>query len=299
MCVTSQKLSIVTHFQPFSINIRGKLHHFGRPQIMGIVNITPDSFFSGSRTMASNDIKTRVEQMLMQGVDMFDIGAYSSRPGADDVSESEECRRLHIGLEALRQVAGNDIPVSVDTFRAKVAHEAISNMGADIINDISGGNLDSEMFATVAALKSPYILMHMRGTPATMQQLCDYSAFQNDITAGVISELSGKIATLRQMGVSDVIVDPGFGFSKTMEQNYSLMKNLHFISEAFNAPVLVGVSRKSMVCKALNLTPAEALNGTTSLHTIALMQGAAILRVHDVAEARQALAIVQHTYSSI
>lgn len=289
----------MTHFQPFSINIRGKLSEIKQPQIMGIVNITPDSFYAGSRTMGREEIKHRVEKMIQDGADMLDIGAYSSRPGAEDVSPEEECERLETGLKALREVAGDAIPVSVDTFRAQVAREAITNMGADIVNDISGGNLDNEMFSTVADLKCPYILMHMRGTPATMQQLCDYSAYGNDVTAGVIGELSGKIAGLRLMGVSDVIVDPGFGFSKTTEQNYELMRNVNAIGTAFNAPLLIGVSRKSMIFRALNITPAEALNGTTALNTIALLNGASILRVHDVAEAKQALTIVRNTYPQI
>lgn len=286
----------MTHFQPFSINIRGTLRQIDSPQIMGIVNITPDSFYEKSRTMRTDQIKRRVEQLMSEGADMLDIGAYSSRPGAENVPIEEECERLRIGLDALRQVSGNEIPVSVDTFRAPIAHKAVTEMGADIVNDISGGSLDSEMMPTVAKLDCPYILMHMRGTPATMQQYCDYSTFQGDVTAGVVNELSGKVAQLRQMGVSDIIIDPGFGFSKTLDQNYALMRNLASIGEAFNAPVLVGVSRKSMVSHPLGITSAETLNGTTALHTIALLQGASILRVHDVAQARQALTIVQHTF---
>ena len=263
---------------------------------MGILNVTPDSFYEGSRAMSADDIKRRVEKMVNDGADMLDVGAYSSRPGAADVSPEEEISRLEVGLRALREVAGDDIPVSVDTFRADVAREAVGSMGGDIVNDIAGGTLDDRMFATVAELGSPYILMHMRGTPSTMQSLCDYSACGGDVTAGVISELSGKLASLRQLGVSDVIVDPGFGFSKTLEQNYELMRNMPLISEAFNAPLLVGISRKTMIYKVLGITAAEALNGTTALNTIALLQGASILRVHDVKEARQALTIVQHTY---
>ena len=289
----------MTPFQPFSINICGQLLEISRPQIMGIVNVTPDSFYAESRTMTCDNIKRRVEQMMHDGADMLDVGAYSSRPGAGDVTPEEECERLATGLKALREVAGNDIPVSIDTFRASVAREAITNMHADIINDISGGDLDADMFATAADLQCPYILMHMRGTPGTMQQLCDYSKHGNDVTAGVIGELSGKISRLRLMGVGDVIVDPGFGFSKTTEQNYELMRNINAIGTAFNAPLLVGVSRKSMIWRTLNITPSEALNGTTALNTIALLNGASILRVHDVAEAKQALTIVQNTYPDI
>lgn len=289
----------MTPFQPFSINICGQLLEISRPQIMGIVNVTPDSFYAESRTMTCDDIKRRVEQMMHDGADMLDVGAYSSRPGAGDVTPEEECERLATGLKALREVAGNAIPVSIDTFRASVAREAITNMHADIINDISGGDLDADIFATVADLQCPYILMHMRGTPGTMQQLCDYSDHGNDVTAGVIGELSGKISRLRLMGVDDVIADPGFGFSKSTEQNYELMRNIGAIGTAFNAPILVGVSRKSMIWRTLNITPADALNGTTALNTIALLNGASILRVHDVAEAKQALTIVQNTYPDI
>ncbi len=233
---------------------------------------------------------------LNQQADMLDIGAYSSRPGSANVSAKEETERLHKGLKILREVAGKDIPVSVDTFRAEIAKTAIKELGADIINDISGGTLDENMFATVAELRVPYILMHMRGTPATMQSLTDYSGYGGNVTAAVIGELSGKVATLRQLGVSDIIVDPGFGFSKTLEQNYELITHMEYIAEALQAPILAGVSRKSIVYRALGTTPEESLNGTTALHTIALMHGASILRVHDVRAAREVLTIVQHTF---
>jgi dihydropteroate synthase len=260
---------------------------------MGIVNVTPDSFFAGSRTQSDSAISARVEAMLEQGVDMFDIGAYSSRPGAADVSAEEETARLLSGLHITRSLAPDAI-ISVDTFRANVAKVAISE-GADIVNDISGGDMDSKMFETVADLHIPYILMHMRGTPTTMQQFTEYD--QNDVTAGVLRELSAKVERLADLGVSDIIIDPGFGFSKTLEQNYDLLRNLG-VFQCFEHPVLAGVSRKSMITKALGIATEDALNGTTVINTIALIEGAAILRVHDVAAARQAVDLTELTISS-
>ncbi|WP_286085293.1 dihydropteroate synthase [Duncaniella freteri] len=247
---------------------------------MGIVNVTPDSFFAGSRSSTIPEIAKRVEEMITAGADMLDLGAYSSRPGASDVSEEEECRRIALGMKVIRDISP-DIPVSVDTFRAGVAREAVVNLGADIVNDISGGDLDQEMWATVADLNAPYILMHMRGNPSTMQALTEY----HDVTADVISDLSEKLRRLRLMGVSDIIIDPGFGFSKTTEQNFEMMRNLQLFKLSLGAPVLVGVSRKSMITKSLGITPMEALPGTIALDTIALTRGASILRVHDVSEA--------------
>ena len=210
----------------------------------------------------------------------------SSRPGAADVSETEELRRLETALEAIRSV-NPDIPVSVDTFRANVARTAISSLGADIVNDISGGSLDADMLETVASLKCPYILMHMRGTPSTMQTLTDY----DDVTADVIKEHSTILGRLEALGVSDIIVDPGFGFAKTVEQNYELMRNLETMENLLGLPLLVGISRKSMLTRPLGIKPDEALNATTVMNVIALSKGASILRVHDVKEARQALVL--------
>lgn len=221
--------------------------------------------------------------MLTEGADMIDVGGYSSRPGADEVSASEETERVCRGIEAVRSLSA-DIPVSVDTFRADVAEAAVA-AGANIINDISGGTADEAMFATVARLKTPYVLMHMRGTPQTMQQLTDYT----DVTADVIAELSAPLHRLQLMGVADVIIDPGFGFAKTTEQNYELMRNLPAIESMLGRPVLVGISRKSMITRIAGCTPAEALPGTIALDTFAAMAGASILRVHDVGAARQAL----------
>lgn len=274
-------------FKPFSLNIHGRLIEYDRPAVMGIINVTPDSFYAGSRTKA-DEIGRRVRSMIDDGADMIDIGAYSSRPGAAEVSESEEIDRLSEGMAALREAAP-DAVVSVDTFRASVAKVAIEQMGADIVNDISGGDLDGRMFETVASLRVPYILMHMRGTPADMQTLTDYP---DGITAEVLRDLSVKLRTLRLAGVSDVIVDPGFGFAKTLEQNYRLMADLPMFTEMLDAPVLVGVSRKSMVTRALGITAKDALNGTTVLNTIALLGGAQILRVHDVKACAEAVRIV-------
>lgn len=264
-------------FNRFSLNLHGRLYVADRPQVMGILNITPDSFYSGSRTMQNREIAARIVSMVEDGADMIDIGAYSSRPGADDVPVREEIDRLRLGMRLLRDIAP-DIPVSVDTFRAEVARVAVEELGADIINDISGGNLDPEMWHTVAGLGVPYILMHMRGTPSTMQQFTDYV----DVTADVINDLSRKLRELRLMGVADVIVDPGFGFSKTIDQNFEMMRNLRAFTLALNAPLLVGISRKSMIYRTFGTVPAEALNGTTVLNTIAISRGASILRVHDV-----------------
>lgn len=273
-------------FLPFTLNIKGSIRLIERPQIMGIVNATPDSFFPGSRTLSRESIIERTRSMIDQGADMIDIGAYSSRPGAADVSETEELRRLETALEAIRSV-NTDIPVSVDTFRANVARTAISSLGADIVNDISGGSLDADMLETVASLKCPYILMHMRGTPSTMQTLTDY----DDVTADVIKELSIILSRLEALGVSDIIVDPGFGFAKTVEQNYELMRNLETMENLLGLPLLVGISRKSMLTRPLGIKPDEALNATTVMNVIALSKGASILRVHDVKEARQALVL--------
>lgn len=271
-------------FTPFTLNIKGNITDVARPLVMGIVNITPDSFYAGSRAASADAVKARVEKMVADGADILDVGACSTRPGAEDVAEEEEIERLGLGLRALREVAP-DIPVSVDTWRARVAETAVSELGADIINDISGGDLDDAMFETVARLSVPYILMHMRGTPASMASMTEYA----DVTADVISDLSAKLRRLRLLGVSDVIVDPGFGFAKTLAQNYEMMARLDEFARVLDAPVLVGISRKSMITKALGITPENALNGTTVLNTLALVRGASVLRVHDVREAAEAV----------
>ncbi len=274
-------------FKPFQLNIKGVLRSYCRPQVMGIVNVTPDSFYAGSRTMDEKSMALRIESLIAEGADFIDMGAYSSRPGADDVSPEEEIARLKVGMKVLRSIS-SDIPVSIDTFRAKVAREAIEEMSADIINDISGGDLDQDMFDVVAKLKVPYILMHMKGSPATMQALTDY----NDVTADVITDISEKMRNLRLLGVSDIIVDPGFGFSKTTEQNFELMRNLGAFN-VLDAPILVGISRKSMITRTLGIAPADALAGTVALDAYALTKGAAFLRVHDVREAVQSVRLFE------
>lgn len=272
--------------QPFTLNIHGRVVRYDHPVVMGIINATPDSFYAGSRVSGADAIARRAEQMVADGADMLDLGAYSSRPGADDVSVEEEMRRLEGALRAVRSAVGHDVPVSVDTFRADVARRCVAEWGADIVNDISGGTLDSRMFETVAELRCPYILMHMRGTPATMQTLTDYG----DVTADVIAELSRALWQLAELGVADVIVDPGFGFAKTLDQNYEMMANLESFA-ILGRPVLVGVSRKSMITKLLDITADEALVPTAVLGAFALDRGAAILRVHDVKAARQSVLI--------
>lgn len=270
-----------------SINIKGKLHYFHNPWVMGIVNVTPDSFYADSRTFDSQSIYNRIANLIEQGADAIDIGGYSSRPGAADVSAQEEYSRLASALEIIRKHFPGTI-VSIDTFRADVARKCVSDWQADIINDISGGIADPEMWNTVAELKVPYILMHMRGTPKTMQSLCDYS----DVTADVIKDLAAKIDKMRQLGIADIIIDPGFGFAKTLEQNYTLMSELQEFKR-LDMPLLVGISHKSMIYKALDIKPENALNGTTVLNTIALAKGADILRVHDVKEAKEAVKITK------
>ncbi len=269
-----------------SINIKGSLRHFHKPWVMGILNVTPDSFFAESRTIETDDIRRRVDDLISQGTDIIDIGGYSSRPGAPEVSADEEYSRLARGLETIRKYHPDTL-ISVDTFRADVARRCVSDWEADIINDISGGNLDAEMWPTVAELQVPYILMHMRGTPSSMQSLCDY----NDVTADVIRDLAFKIDAMHQLGIADIIVDPGFGFAKDINQNYQLMAELDQFKQ-LNAPLLVGISRKSMIYRPLDITPQTAINGTTVLNTFALLHGANILRVHDVKEAVEAVKII-------
>lgn len=256
------------------------------PQVMGILNVTPDSFYAESHMKTEEAIRRRVRQIVEEGGSMIDVGAYSSRPGADDVSADEEMARLKRGMKIVREEAP-EIPVSVDTFRADVAKMCIEELGADIINDISGGELDKEMFHTVAKLGVPYILMHMKGTPQTMQEAPHY----DDLMKEVMLYFSEKIQQLRDLGQKDIILDPGYGFAKTLDHNYELLVHQEMLS-IFELPLLVGVSRKSMIYKLLGCTPDEALNGTTALNTIALQKGASILRVHDVKEAVEVVRIV-------
>lgn len=269
-----------------TLNLRGKLYSLCEPKIMGILNVTPDSFYAESRTSDEEHIAARVQQLMDDGADMIDIGGYSSRPGADDVSPKEEMNRLRRGLRVVRRLYP-EVPISVDTFRADVARMCVEEEGADIINDISGGMMDRQMFRTVARLGVPYILMHMQGTPDTMQQAPHYDNLRRE----VMLYFAERIDRLCQMGAKDIIVDPGFGFGKTLEHNYELFHHLDDFN-LFNLPLLVGISRKSMIYKLLGGTPQTSLNGTTVLNTIALMKGAHILRVHDVKEAVEAKRIV-------
>lgn len=270
----------------FSLNLNGKLYELSSPKVMGILNVTPDSFYAGSRKQTEEDIKSRCREIIEEGGDIIDIGAYSSRSDAEHISAEEEKRRLRTGLEILR----NEYPeaiVSVDTFRADVAGMCVKEYNVNIINDISAGEMDKEMFNTVARLQVPYIMMHMKGTPQDMQKSPQYTSLMKEI----FMYFSEKVYKLHEMGVNDLILDPGFGFGKTLEHNYELMNHLEEFS-LFNLPVLVGISRKSMIYKLLGNTPSEALNGTTALNTIALLKGANILRVHDVKEAVETVRIV-------
>ena len=269
-----------------TLNIKGALVTFDRPIVMGILNVTPDSFYADSRKQTESSIDERIQTILSEGGKIIDIGGYSSRPNAIDISPEEELERLAVALKIIRAHYPDTI-VSVDTFRSSVARRVVEDFGADIINDISGGEIDKAMFETVAQLHVPYILMHMRGTPQTMQQHTDYT----DMMEEIMLYFANKINELHQLGVNDIILDPGFGFSKTVDQNYLLMERLEDFKE-FELPLLVGISRKSMIFKYLGGTASECLNGTTVLNTYALLKGAHILRVHDVKEAVEAIKIV-------
>ena len=257
------------------------------PQVMGILNVTPDSFYAGSRGVTNGYILDRCQQILDEGASIIDIGAYSSRPNAQHISAEEEMRRLRTGLELIRKHYPEAI-VSVDTFRADIARMCVEEYGVAIINDISAGNMDEQMFSTIARLGVPYIIMHMKGTPQNMQENPQYDHFLKEI----FYYFSEKVQKLRDLGAKDIIIDPGFGFGKTIEHNYELMNHLEEF-HLFELPILVGISRKSMIYKLLGSNPEEALNGTTALNTIALTKGAHILRVHDVKEAVECVKIVQ------
>lgn len=277
--------------KPFTLNIRGNLLRVERPMIMGIINVTPDSFWEGSRAADADSIAGRAAAMIADGADIIDLGACSTRPGAETCDAATEEARIAVGVEAVRSVSA-DIPLSIDTFRASVARSAVE-LGADIVNDISGGDLDPEMMPTVASLHVPYIMMHMRGTPATMQSMCDYP---EGVVTEVVADLSRKIERFRLAGVADIIADPGLGFAKTVGQNYELLRSTAEIGELLGTPVLIGLSRKSMLTRPLGITAAEALEATTAANTLALVNGAAILRVHDVKAAVEAREIVNLTY---
>lgn len=268
-----------------TLNCKGKLIDLSQPAVMAILNITPDSFYSASRVVSVEQALRHTESFLEHGAKFIDVGAYSSRPGAADVNEAEEITRLVPIVSAINKTFPEAI-ISVDTFRAKVAEEGI-NSGAHIINDIAAGNLDEKMFETVARLRVPYIMMHMQGTPQTMQQNPTYE----NVSKEVFAYFSEKISTLQNFGVKDIVLDPGFGFAKTLEHNYQLLKDLQLLN-FFELPVLVGISRKSMITKALDIKTEDALNGTTVLNTTALLKGANILRVHDVKEAVECVKLI-------
>lgn len=253
---------------------------------MGILNLTPDSFYDGGKYNREKAYLHQAEKHVNEGARFLDVGGYSSRPGAKEVSQKEELSRV---LPAVKKLTKHfpDIPISIDTFRAEVAKQAVEH-GASLVNDISAGNLDENMFATLRALQVPYIMMHMQGTPQTMQKAPTYS----DVTAEIITQLSEKVEQLRYLGVNDILIDPGFGFGKTVHHNYQLVKELaHFA--VLDCPILVGVSRKSMINKVLGTSPEAALNGTTAVHVLSLLNGANVLRVHDVKEAVQAIQVVE------
>lgn len=272
-----------------TLNLSGRMLDLSEPVVMGIVNATPDSFFASSRTPEVFSAGQRAAQMLAEGAAMLDVGAYSTRPGAADVSADEELRRLDAVLDAIRR-EHPDAFVSVDTFRADIARRCVRDFGVQIINDISGGQWDEAMFETVAELGVPYVMMHVCGTPHTMHEAVDY----DDVAASVAQFFAFRLQQLYDMGVADVILDPGFGFSKTLQQNYELMARLPDLCRLFqDNAVLVGFSRKSMIYRLLGTSPEEALNGTTVLNTLALQAGARILRVHDVRAAVEAIRILQ------
>ena len=275
------------------INCNGRLVDVSQPMVMGILNITPDSFYDGGKYKYVDNILERVDQMLSEGADIIDIGAYSSRPGAKDISTNEELDRLKTALEPIRNKYP-DILISIDTFRAEVAKYVVENYKVDIINDISAGDMDDKMLETVAKLNVPYIIMHMKGTPQSMQVKPEY---EKDVIFEVIDYLAAKVKRLSHLGVHDVIVDPGFGFGKTLAHNYEILKRLEEF-KILEKNILVGVSRKSMIYNLLGSTPAEALNGTTALNMMALERGAKILRVHDVKEAKECVTIYKQLFAS-
>lgn len=269
-----------------TLNIKGELLDISTPRIMGIINLTADSFYDGGKIKSDKDLLDKAEKMLSEGASILDIGAYSSRPGAIDIPVETELKNLSEGLKTVLKEFPNAI-ISVDSFRSSVARSGIE-AGASIINDISGGELDNNMIDTVAELNVPYIMMHMRGNPQTMTQLTEYK----DLVSEIIDYFNKKISLLHAKGVADVILDPGFGFAKNLKHNFELLNKLELL-EFLNLPILCGVSRKSMIWKSLETSADEALNGTTALNTICLMKGASILRVHDVKEAKETIQLVE------
>lgn len=274
----------------FTLNIRGQLRTYDRPAVMGIINATPDSFFAGSRATTAAEAAVKTAAMVADGADFIDVGACSTRPGSVAPTAEEEFERLEAVLPTVKAVCGDRAVVSVDTYRADVARRAVTELGADIVNDISGGTLDEAMFDTIADLNVPYILQHMRGKPEDMQEYANY----DNVAGEVLSEIGERVGRLSLMGVNDIIIDPGFGFAKNLEQNYELLANLSLL-KLLHRPILVGLSRKSMATKLLQIKPEDALEATTALNMLALEHSAEILRVHDVKAAVQCIKIRQAT----
>lgn len=269
----------------FSLNCKGRLLMVDKPLVMGIINATPDSFFEGSRSNSTAEILIKAEKMIVDGADIIDIGGQSTRPGSSKIDWVEELKRVIKAIEAISNKFP-EIIISIDTYYSKVARESVA-AGAAMVNDISAGNLDTEMIETVADLKVPYILMHMKGTPESMNQYANYE----NVCREVLDFFIKKKEECKKAGIHDLIIDPGFGFAKTIEHNFELLRNLGLF-KVLESPLLIGVSRKSSVYKPLGLSPAEALNGTTVLNTIALMNGANVLRVHDVKEAKEVVKLL-------
>jgi dihydropteroate synthase len=273
--------------KPKYINIRGRLLDLTTPRVMGIINVTPDSFYKGSRVTGEKEILETARMMIEEGADILDVGGYSSRPHAEDLSPGEEKKRVLPAIKLIRREFPEAI-ISIDTFRSVIAADAVGKFGAHIINDISGGEGDKNMFSVVQALNVPYIMMHMKGNPGTMQDNPVY----DDVVADILKWFSSRIVKLQSTGVKDIIIDPGFGFGKTIIHNFEILQRLGDFAIA-ELPILVGVSRKSMIWKTLGITADEALNGTSVLHAIALQHGADILRVHDVREAKEAILLIE------
>jgi dihydropteroate synthase len=276
-----------------TINLDGRLISIDKPMVMGILNVTPDSFYDGGKYNLEKDIVERVSEIISEGADFVDIGGYSTRPGASQISEKEELERLLPAVKVVKKHFPN-IAISIDTFRSEIASRVVEETGACMVNDISGGNFDLKMFETVARLGVPYILMHSQGDPSTMQKKPTY----NDVVQDIIMYFSERVEKLKLLGVNDIIIDPGFGFGKTVEHNYQLMNSIDAF-KVFQLPVMVGISRKSMIWKVLDITPDESLNGSTVLNALSLAGGADILRVHDVKEAVETVKIVEKLKTTI
>jgi len=285
------KTEIKSFCEKKTLNLGGKAFALDRPQVMGILNVTPDSFYDGGRYTGAGQLEAHAGQMLANGAAILDVGGHSTRPGAHQVPEGEEIARVVGAIKTIIKAYPAAV-ISVDTFRASVAQAAVAE-GALLVNDVSGGQLDPNMFSTVAQLQVPYVMMHMRGTPATMKSLTAY----DDLMAEVLSFFGSRLAQLRALGVADVLIDPGFGFAKNVQQNFAMLRHMAYF-KLLECPLLVGLSRKSMIYKTLAVTAQEALNGTTALHMLALQNGANILRVHDVKEAMQAIELYTMTLNA-